>query len=67
MPTQFSSEGARRRDDATDFEVRLCRIESPTFLVSDVRKRGYANLWVRPPIEVYGVQPLTNSDGVDCS
>jgi len=51
----------------SDFSVRLGRIELPTFLVSDVRKVGYANPWVRPPIDVYGVAPLTNSDGVDVS
>src|SRR5476649_388311 len=50
-----------------DFGVRLGRIELPTFLVSDVRKVGYANPWVRPPIEVYGVAPLTNNDGADFS
>jgi opacity protein-like surface antigen len=51
----------------SDFGVRLGRIELPTFLVSDFRKVGYANPWVRPPIEVYGVAPLTNNDGVDVS
>jgi hypothetical protein len=50
-----------------DLGVRLGRIELPVFLVSDVRKVGYANHWVRPPIEVYGVAPLTNNDGVDAS
>jgi hypothetical protein len=50
-----------------DFGVRLGRIELPTFLVSDFRKVGYADPWVRPPIEVYGVAPLTNNDGVDAS
>jgi hypothetical protein len=35
------------------------------FLVSDFRKVGYANPWVRPPVEVYGMVPVTSSDGVD--
>lgn len=50
-----------------DFGVRLGRIELPTFLVSDFRKVGYADPWVRPPVVVYGVAPLTNNDGVDAS
>jgi hypothetical protein len=50
-----------------DFGVRLGRIELPAFMFSDVRKIGYANPWVRPPEEVYGVAPVTNNDGVDLS
>jgi len=49
------------------FGIRLGRIELPTFMFSDVRKIGYANPWVRPPEEVYGVAPVTNNDGVDLS
>jgi len=50
-----------------DFSVRVGRIELPLFLVSDFRKVGYANSWLRPPVEVYNVVPLTNNDGVDLS
>jgi hypothetical protein len=50
-----------------NFSLRLGRIELPTFLVSDFRKVGYAIPWVRPPVEVYGVAPLTNNDGMDVS
>jgi predicted porin len=39
----------------------------PTFLVSDSRKVGYANPWVRTPVEIYTLVPVTNSDGVDAS
>jgi hypothetical protein len=49
------------------FGVRLGRIELPTFLVSDFRKVGYAIPWVRPPVEVYGVAPVTNNNGMDLS
>ncbi len=38
-----------------------------TFLVSEYRKVGYAYPWVRPPIEVYNLVPISNSDGVDGS
>jgi hypothetical protein len=50
-----------------DFSIRAGRIVLPGFLVSDHRKVGYANPWVRPPIEVYNLTPLSNSDGVDAS
>jgi hypothetical protein len=50
-----------------DFSVRVGRIALPTFLVSDYRKVGYANPWVRPPIEVYSLVPITANDGADVS
>jgi hypothetical protein len=50
-----------------DISIRAGRIVLPVFLVSDSRKVGYANPWVRPPVEVYGLVPITNSDGVDAS
>jgi hypothetical protein len=50
-----------------DLSIRVGRIALPTFLVSDYRKVGYANSWVRPPGEVYNLAPYTNSDGVDGS
>jgi hypothetical protein len=39
----------------------------PTFLLSDTRKVGYANPWVRPPVEFYALDPIFDSDGVDAS
>lgn len=50
-----------------DASLRLGRTVLPSFLYSDTRNVGYANPWVRPPIEVYGLVPVTNSDGVDAS
>lgn len=50
-----------------DANVRVGRIVLPVFLVSDYRKVGYANVWVRPPVEVYGLVPLTSIDGIDAS
>jgi hypothetical protein len=50
-----------------EFSVRVGRIVRPSFLVSDSREVGYGNLWVRPPLEVYGLIPINNSDGVDAS
>jgi hypothetical protein len=46
---------------------RAGRIVLPAFLVSDSRKVGYANPWVRPPEEIYALSPVNNSDGVDAS
>jgi hypothetical protein len=40
-----------------ELSVRGGRMELPTFLISDTRNVGYANLWLRAPDEVYG-QPL---------
>jgi hypothetical protein len=54
-------------DVTPDFSVRAGRIVLPTFMTSDYRKVGYANHWVRPPVEVYYLLPVTNNDGVDAS
>jgi Gram-negative porin len=48
-----------------EFSVRLGRIVLPTFLISDSRKVGYANPWVRPPVELYALSPVFDSDGAD--
>jgi hypothetical protein len=49
------------------FSIRLGRTALASFLVSDSRKVGYANPWVRPPEEVYSLIPLYSGDGVDAS
>lgn len=50
-----------------EFDIRVGRTELPIFMISDSRRIGYANTWVRPPIEVYSMVPLTINDGVDSS
>ncbi len=51
---------------ATDsLSVRVGRISAPTFFLSDTRLVGYAQPFVRPPVEVYGVNPVTRNDGID--
>jgi hypothetical protein len=50
-----------------DFNVRVGRTLLPIFLVTDSRKLGYANPWVRPPLEVYSLVPVTGNDGIDAS
>ncbi len=47
--------------------IRVGRTALASFLVSDFRKVGYANPWVRPPEDVYGLIPISSSDGVDAS
>ena len=48
-----------------DFSVRVGRIALASFLASDSRKIGYSNVMARPPIEVYRLLALKDSDGVD--
>lgn len=50
-----------------DFSVRVGRIALPAFLFSDSRKVGYTTPWVRPPLEVYQLLPITRDDGVDAT
>ncbi|MDH0863192.1 hypothetical protein [Mitsuaria sp. GD03876] len=45
--------------------VRAGRIGAPFFAVSDFRDVGYANTWLRPPIDVYGQVPFSHFDGAD--
>lgn len=46
---------------------RLGRMGGPFFAVSDFRDVGYANTWLRPPIDVYGQVPVSHFDGADAS
>lgn len=48
-----------------EFSARVGRTVLPTFLLSDTRKVAYTYPWVRPPLEVYRLVPVTASDGVD--
>lgn len=50
-----------------DLSIRAGRIVLPILMVSDSRKVGYAQPWVRPPVELYSLIPLTSSDGIDLS
>jgi len=54
-------------DFTPDFSVRVGRTILPAFLTSTYRKVGYANPWVRPPVEVYTLLPISNNDGVDAA
>lgn len=54
-------------DLTPEFSMRAGRIVLPILMTSEYRKVGYANHWVRPPVEVYHLLPVTNNDGVDIS
>ena len=56
-----------RYEITPDFSVRLGRTALPVFMENDSRRIGYSNPWVRPPGEVYGLEPVSSSDGVDVS
>ncbi len=47
--------------------IRAGRIALPTFLNSDSRKVGYSYPWIHPPVDLYRVVSITNSDGVDAN
>lgn len=47
--------------------LRAGRIVLPFLMVSEYRKVGYANHWLRAPVEVYGQLPFSASDGADLS
>ncbi len=50
-----------------ELALRAGRVALPVFLTADYRRVGYAYPWVRPPVEGYGVVPVTSSDGVDAT
>lgn len=52
---------------APGLSFRAGRIPFSAYLISDYQKVGYAQPWVRPPVEVYQFNPLTSVDGVDLS
>ena len=48
-----------------DLAIKAGRVVLPIFMVTDSRRVGYANPWARPPVEMYGLVPVTHNDGVD--
>lgn len=45
--------------------VRAGRMRTPFFMYSDSVNLNYANPWVRPPVEVYSLNPFADLNGVD--
>ncbi|MFC5550966.1 hypothetical protein [Massilia aerilata] len=48
-----------------ELSVRAGRIGLPVFMISDYRNVGYANTFLRPPVELYSQVPFNNIDGAD--
>ena len=48
-----------------ELAIRAGRVVLPVFMVTDSRLVGYANPWVRPPVELYSMVPVTHNDGAD--
>lgn len=45
--------------------LRVGRTRLPFFMYSDSLNLNYANPWIRPPVEVYSLNPLSDIDGAD--
>jgi len=45
--------------------VRAGRLRSPFFMLSETADINYSQPWVRPPVEVYGLNPFADMDGID--
>ncbi|NMG32003.1 hypothetical protein [Aromatoleum evansii] len=54
-----------RQTLAPGLSVRVGRVRVPFFMLSDSLYVNYANPWVRPPVEVYGLNPFNDLDGID--
>ena len=50
-----------------DLSVHVGRSALDVFLLTDSRNVGFANPWVRTPVELYNLVPLTSSDGLGVS
>lgn len=48
-----------------ELSIRLGRLRVPFFMHSDSLDINYALPWIRPPVEVYGLNPFSDLDGVD--
>lgn len=49
----------------TNITVRAGRIVTSPFMESQTRQVSYAYTWVRPPVELYDLNPVTNKTGFD--
>lgn len=54
-----------RQTLAPGLSMRIGRLRVPFFMLSDSLYVNYANPWVRPPVEVYGLNPFNDLDGID--
>ncbi len=54
-------------DPLDNLSFKLGRVEMPIFAISDSLDVGYANVWLRPPQEVYALSNLKELNGVEFS
>jgi hypothetical protein len=52
-------------DAAKQTQLRAGKLKFPTFLISDYYEVGYAYPWIRPPQEVYALNPISTLVGID--
>lgn len=57
--------GFFRYDKEYGGTVRIGRLALGLFMMSEYKDVGLAYNWVRPPVEMYGLLPLFNFDGID--
>jgi hypothetical protein len=50
---------------APELTARAGRLRIPFFMLSESIDINYSNPWVRPPVEVYGLNPFSDLDGAD--
>lgn len=50
-----------------ELSFRAGRRPVSAFMVSEYRKVSYANPWIRPPVELYGLSPVANGEVVEAS
>ncbi|GAB6141528.1 hypothetical protein JCM14076_22570 [Methylosoma difficile] len=48
-----------------DSSIRLGRMQTPLFFVSEYRNVLHAQPWVRPPVELYNLVPIYSIDGLE--
>lgn len=54
-----------RHDINPNLTLRAGRLRAPFFMYSDSLHINFSHPWVRPPVEVYGLNPVSELDGVD--
>jgi hypothetical protein len=54
-------------DPIDNLSIKVGRVQMPLFAISDSREINYANTWIRPPNEVYGLANIEELNGVEAS
>jgi hypothetical protein len=52
---------------SSNLDLRMGRVVLPAFMISDSRNVGYAQPWLRAPLDVYAQMPLTTVDGAQAT